>query len=129
MKRFLCASFSLVLLISLLTVFTVADDGEPPVTEEQQTELTASEETSSEDVTAVEDADSFEEPLVDETGKVEETGEKDFISETIKLTPEVESAILQINTNLAFFVDGIFPLLVAVAICFLFYKWFAITFF
>lgn len=129
MKRFLCATFSLVLLISLLTVFSVADEGEPPVTEEQQIEVTASEETSSEDVPAVEDAESSEEPLVDETGEVEETGENDLISETIKLTPEVESAILQINANLAFLLYGVVPLLVAVAICFLFYKWFAITFF
>lgn len=135
MKRLLCVIFSLFLLISLLTVSSVADEGEQPATEEQQTEITEvvedfaeySEviEDSGEENQVIEDSEESEEEKVQE-----ETDQEEYIfPETIRLSPEVETAILRIDQNVTFGVYGVIPLIVAFVLCFMFYKWFARTFF
>lgn len=134
MKRLLCVAFSLFLLISLLTVSSVADDGEPPVTEEQQTELTVADDTAVDDTSSVDDvldAESSEEPVTEESEEVDKNDDEDsyIFPETISLSPDVELAILQINSNLYFLLYGVVPLMAASVLGFLFYKWFAKTFF
>lgn len=143
MKRFFCVTFSLFLLITLLTsVASAADLGEGFSAEEQQTEII--EETEA----IIDDESVFEDEITEDTQAPEsdsdipadkesceleadenkEDEETNYYTETISLDSDIEAAIFQIRDNLAFLNYGIIPLICSSVIAYLFYRFIITTF-